>query len=191
MIKKLKKRKYFSLFLMLFLIGTIISIFYYNSLSKEDVLVITSNIKDDSIIKYINNNTIDHLKILSIITLFSLIFIGTPVLFGLIISEGFNLSFRIIFLLKIYKFNGLLYGLIYYLINNGIYLYLLYILYKRVIKVFKKLYSYKFKNETINYYEINSFILRNIGIIIIIFISDFIIYKYGYNLLKLFAFLIK
>ena len=113
------------------------------------------------------------------------------ILIGLIITEGFTFILRILIYYRIYKFKGIFYALIYYFFNNLVYLYLLYVLLKKTALICKKIYKYKFREESFKYDEIFSYLFKSIIIIIIIFISDILIYFYGSNILKLFAFLLK
>lgn len=186
-----KKYKYIKLFLALFIIGCIVGIIYFNNLSNKNVDELVNAIKNENIIFKPINNITNHLKILSVISLFSLIYIGLPLSLGLIISEGFIFFIRINILYQAYKISGIFYGLIYYIVCNLLYIYFLYIIFKRVVIICKKIYKLKLKNESFNFNEILQLLNRNIYIIIIIFISDILIYLYADNILKTFAFLLK
>lgn len=180
------KNKTLKLFIGLFLVGIITSILYFNYLDKDDLNIFIKAIKESNILDKPINNITNHLKILSVITMFSIIFIGFPLCSGLIISEGFDLFFRVLLLYKSYKVKGIIYGVLYYLINNLIYILLLYIIFKRIIIICKKIYKYKIKKEIINLNEIYHLLIKIIYIIIIIFISDLLLYYYGSSLIKVF-----
>lgn len=185
------KHKAFKLFIFLFIIGIILSSIYYLSLDKNEISSIKNNILNNQIFNAVFNNSIDHLKILSIITLFSSVLIGFPLLIGLVIAEGFIFFIRCLILAKIYDNIGFIYGCVHYLINNGLYLIFLYFLYKKILKIFKKLYSHKFKKESLNYLDIYKLMTSSLYIIILIFISDILVYIFGDNILKIFAILPK
>lgn len=186
-----KRNKYLVLFITLFIIGMIISLIYFNSLKKEEINVFINSIKTNDFLSKPINNITNHLKILSVITIFSVIFIGFPICSGLIISEGFDFFFRLIILYKTYKIKGSIYALLYYLINNLIYIMLLYIIFKKIIIICRKIYKYKVKNDNSNISDIYLIIYKIIYLIIFIFISDVIIYLYSSKILNMFAFLLK
>ena len=186
-----RKSKCFKLFILLFLIGIIIGIIYCSNIKKDELKTILESVKSSDIIYKPLNNITDHLKILSVISLFSIIFIGLPISSGLIISEGFTFIFRIYILYKSYKIKGIIYSLIYYLICDGLYIFFLYIIFKRIILMCKKLYRLKIKNESFNSSEIYNILLKILYLIIFIFITDILVYFYADNILKIFAFLIK
>lgn len=186
-----KMSKCFKLFTLLFLIGVIIGTIYCFNIKKDELKTIIDSIKTSNIIYKPLNNITDHLKILSVISLFSIIFIGLPISSGLIISEGFTFIFRVFVLYKSFKIKGIIYSLIYYLICNGLYIFFLYIIFKRIILICKKIYKSKIKNETFNSSEIYNILSKIIFTIILIFISDLLIYFYADYILKIFAFLFK
>ena len=180
-----KTNKYLKVFIILFVIGIFISFIYFNSLNNSDINRFINIIKNNRILFKVENNAIYHLKILSVITIFSILFIGIPIFIGLIIKEGFILFFRVILLYKIYKFKGVIYALLHYITGNLIYLILTYIIFKKIIIIGKKLYLYKFKNQNININEIYNLLLKCIYIIIIIFINDLLIYLYQSNIINI------
>ncbi|MBO4601325.1 MAG: hypothetical protein J5634_03750 [Bacilli bacterium] len=188
MIKRMKKKhsKYFKIYVITFIIGIVIAILFINNLSKNELNTILINIKKHKVLFNINNNSIDHLKILSVILVLSFIYIGMPLFIGLLISESFKISLKIILLTKIFKTRGFIYGVLYNLINGGLFIVLSYFLFKRIIRIFKKLYLNKFKGEILNYNELYNLLIKTIFLIILIFISDLLIYFYGNNVLSIF-----
>lgn len=187
MIKPHKKnKKVIKLFIICFLIGSLISFIFYKNLNKNDLDLILYNIKENEIFFNMENNSINHIKILSICVLFSLIYIGVPILTGLIVGEGFSIFLKILFINKIYKIKGIIYMILYILLNYGFYIFILFIIFKKLINIFKILYKNKLKSEPINYHNIYLNIIRCIFLIIINFIFDYIIYLYGINILNIF-----
>ena len=77
------KNKTLKLFIGLFLVGIITSILYFNYLDKDDLNIFIKAIKESNILDKPINNITNHLKILSVITMFSIIFIGFPLCSGL------------------------------------------------------------------------------------------------------------
>lgn len=178
------KNKIIKLFIICFIIGYILAFLFYYSLDKIELKSLISAVKNSNILFKTSNNIINHLKILSVTVLLTLIFVGVPIFIGLIISEGFKICLRLIILFKIYKLKGIIYGLIYTLINNGIYLLILIFIFKKIIKIAKALYLYKIKKENINFnYLFNNYI-RIITLIIFTLIFDTLIYLYGNYLLN-------
>ena len=188
MIKRMKKKhsKYFKTYVITFIVGIVIAILFINNLNKNELNTILINIKNHKFLFNINNNSIDHIKILSVILVLSFIYIGMPLFIGLLISESFKISLKIILLTKIFKTRGFIYGVLYNLINGGLFIVLSYFLFKKIIRIFKKLYLNKFKGEILNYNELYNLLIKTIFLIILIFISDLLIYFYGNNVLSIF-----
>ena len=179
-------------FIFFILIGILIGFIYFNNINQDDLKVILNNVKNDKLIILNNHSNItDHLKIISLIITFNFIYIGIFLFAGLLICEGFKVTIKSIFFYKIYKFSGLIYYLIYYFITNIIYMIILYIIFKKIIKITKLFYKRHIKGETINYLDIIGETKKTIYYLLIITISDFIIYLNYQNIAKLFAFLIK
>lgn len=179
------KNKLIKVFFICLIIGSLLSLLFYFSLDKKEINSIISAVKDNKILFSVTNNTTNHLKILSVAILLSYFFIGLPLYIGLIISEGFKITLRIVILLNIYKFKGIIYAILYTIINNGIYLVLLTFIFKKIIKITRMLYKNKFKKEVLNYNLLYNYFISAISLVIIIFISDLIIYLYGNNLLNI------
>lgn len=179
------KNKLIKVFFICLIIGSLLSLLFYFSLDKKEINSIISAVKDNKILFSVTNNTTNHLKILSVAILLSYFFIGLPLYIGLIISEGFKITLRIVILLKIYKFRGIIYAILYTIINNGIYLVLLTFIFKKIIKITRMLYKNKFKKEVLNYNLLYNYFISAISLVIIIFISDLIIYLYGNSLLNI------
>lgn len=187
----IKKNKYLKFFIMFYVLGIIISIFYFYNIDKDKINIIVTSIKENNLLLNPINNIINHLKILSVTSLFTMIFIGIPIFIGLIISEGFISFFRFIVLYKTYKMKGIIFGLIYYILNNLFYIIFLYIIFRKLIILAKKIYRLIIKKENINFSEIYNILHSIIYIIIIIFIIDSLTFFYTPKILKIFAFLLK
>lgn len=187
----LLKNKSFKFFIICLLIGFLLSIIYYFSLKANELKTILDSINNSNPFFYIINNSIEHIKILSLVVLLSYIYIGFPLFIGLIISEGFKIFIKFIFMYKLYKFKGTMYIILYTLLHDLIYLIILYFILKRLFILFKYLYKYKIKNEVLNYNQIYNNLIRLIFFIIINFIYDYFLYLYGTNILKIFRHICK
>lgn len=185
------KLKIINIFILCFIIGLVISILFYNHFSKKELIILINNVKEKNIFSKVNNNIIDHLKILSVILVLSFIYIGIPLFIGYIISIFFKISFKLIIITKIYKLKGLIYGLLYILITEGFFIFIMYYFFKKILKLVKYIYSIKNKKDLINYNELYSILIKTIVLIIIIFISDIIIGIYGNHFLNLINFICK
>ncbi len=100
----LLKNKSFKFFIICLLIGFLLSIIYYFSLKSSELKTVLDSINNNNPFFYIINNSIEHIKVLSLIVLLSYIYIGFPLFIGLIISEGFKIFIKFIFMYKLYKF---------------------------------------------------------------------------------------
>lgn len=189
--KKLKTNKKIKLFIILFIFGIILGFIYINHFNKKELINISNCIKNNKCNLIITNNAINHIKLLSFVTLFSYIYIGVLFLFGTIISEGFIFVLRILIYYKIKHMKGLLYALIYYFLNNILYLILLFILFKKIINIVKQIYIYRKKKEISRLNIVLDNVIRSIFIILLIFGTDLLIYNFFPKILKLFAFLLK
>lgn len=185
------KNKIIKLFIICFLIGALISFIYFKNISKEDLNIIINNIKENELFFNVNSNAFDHLKLLSLILLFSLMFIGMPIFVGLIVGESFSLLIRFFFAYKAYKFKGVIYILLLTIFDYGIYIFILYLLFRLINKIIYTLYKYKIKNEIINYNQIYLYLKRGMYLIIINLIYDYLLCLYGIHLLKLFRYICK
>lgn len=186
-----KKNKYIKLFIFLFLIGASLSYIYFNTINHDKLDILIKSVTESNILLKPINNITDHFKILSLITLFSMIFIGVPICMGLVISEGFTFFFRIILLYKAYKIKGIFYALIYYVLNNVFFVLITYIIFRKIIYIAKRIYKYKFKNENFNFNEIYNVLIKIIYLIVFMFIIDALTYLNVGKLLNIFAFLLK
>ena len=178
--------KILKLYLVCLLIGIIIGFLFYFNLNTNEIESLIISIKQNKVLFKTCNNAINHLKIMSVILVLSYFFIGIPLFIGLLITESFKITLRLIILSKIYRFKGIIYGLLYTIFNNGIYIILLIFILKKLLKIVKILYKNKIKKENINYASLYSNFINVISLTILIFISDLLIYMYGNNILNLF-----
>ncbi|MBE6154202.1 MAG: hypothetical protein E7163_01325 [Firmicutes bacterium] len=187
----LKNNKmYIKFILILLFLGFLIGLILYSKLDNSNVL---NELKNITIL--LKNNKINfiltHSVTIIVLIATSLVIIGLFLFPVYIIYEGISISYCIISFASIYKFNGILYGFMYSFFTKGIFLVLLAILYKKILKLFKLLLHY-FKNKNIN--EIKNVIISNIKCILIqiflIFLNDLIIYLFINKVLSWLAFII-
>lgn len=190
-LNKNRNNKLIKLFIIFLLIGLVLGFLYYINLDKEKTNELINILINKNNLYKPNNNAIDHLKILSVVFSFSLIYIGIIILLGHILSISFINVIKFILFYKKYKIKGTLFYLIYFILNEGIYIFLLYYFYKKIIKIIKNIYIIKKKGDTNKLSILFNDIFRVIFLIIIIFIIDFISYNILSKTIKLFAFLLK
>ena len=183
------KNKKIKLFILCLLIGFVIATLYFCSLNKNDLDLMLLRIKEsDTFFNPINTST-DNIKILSLIILFSFIYVGFILFLGLLITEGFKIFLKSLFIYKIYKFKGVMYLLLYTIINNLMYFIILYFIFRRIINVFSILYKYRFKNENINYNLLYNNLIKLIFLVIINFIIDYVLYLNGISIINFLRYL--
>lgn len=175
--------------LMLLITSIIIGIYLY--LSKEQLI---KNSINEELIKMINNlnntkqnNIINHLLIMLILSSLSLIIIGLPIILIYFIYEGISIGFLLSSFIHYSPIKGLLFGTIFILVSKTIYiLILIYFLtntYKYTKNFLKRLKTPK--NDLI----VNQ-LIKIIFIIIITIINDTVLYYLGNKIILLFKFII-
>lgn len=189
-IKLNKKILIFTLSLML--IGIILGIVYYLLQSKGIKLVITNelvNIKE--VINNSKNNILFHFLVITIVFLLGFIIIGIPFILFYLFYEAMSLGFLIAIFTSNYGFKGLLFSLLFILINKFIYLLILSYISLNSLKTSKNiLKSFILKtNDTINNLIRNN-ISKYLIIILINLVNDLLILFIGSRILKLFIFLV-
>ncbi|MDD4187443.1 MAG: stage II sporulation protein M [Bacilli bacterium] len=185
--------KYLIKFLLsLLIIGVLVGIYVY---LKQPNLVKTSIINEltmlNDILKNTNqNNFIYHILLLSLIIFLSIIIIGLPFILFYLFYEGISIGFLIASFFHYQKISGLLYSLIFTLINKLIiYVALIYILIITINYSKKVVLSIKRKDYKI-YEYLFTHLVRMIFICLIILIYDIFIYFFGNKILLYFIFLL-
>lgn len=180
-------KRYFKRVFILLLLGILIGFFL---IKKLDTKLILENLQE--IASYLDTNKINfltsHLITILLLLLGSLTIVGFLLFPICFIYEGICIAFILISFTSVFKLKGLLYSLIYILITKGLYIFLLVLVFKRLI-AFGKIIISKEKKE---YKLILTKNIKIIGIyIMIIFFNDLILYLFGNKILAFFLFLIK
>lgn len=175
----------------LFILGILIGLYIYiiqPDVTKSSIISELSNLS--TTLKTNQNNFIFHLIILSVLTILSLFIIGIPLMLFYLFYEGISIGFLIAGFIHYKKISGLIYGLVFILVNKIVfYLILIYIL-VNALKFSKKLYK-ALKNKDYKVYELVFLqLLKNGFVFIIIIIFDVFIYFFGNKILAYFLFLL-
>ncbi len=135
------------------------------------------------------NGILYHVLILSSLLISSFLIIGIPLSIFFLFYNGFSVGFIIASLTNIFSTKGLIYGIIYVLITKGLFILLLLLFIKSLIKIsgiiLDKVINKKNIKERIYY-----LIIRCIVIIGIILLIDILLYFFGVTILNIFNFLI-
>lgn len=184
--------KYIIKFLIsLFIIGILIGLYIY---IKEPTIIKTGILNElESITTLLSkkqNNIIYHIILLSILILLSIIILGIPLILFYFFYEGVSIGFLLGSLIHYKKISGLLFGIIFIIINKLlIYIALIYILVVS-ITYSKKIYI-SFKRKDYKIYEYSfTHLVKLFFIFIIIIISDIFIYFFANKILLHFSFLL-
>ena len=178
--------------LSLLIVGILVGIYIY---LKQPTLIKTSVINELSILKDLlktthQNNFIYHLLLLSIIIFLSIIILGFPIILFYLFYEGVSIGFLITGFFHYQKVSGLLYSLIFILINKLIiYICLIYILINTINYSKKVILSIKRKDYKI-YEYLFTHIVRMIFVSLVIFAYDIFIYFFGNKIMAYFIFLL-
>lgn len=128
-----KNKKYLKIVSIILLIGLIVGIFYYFSLS--------SNIKEDisnTLLNYKNfryNAIVKDLVVMSFLLVTSIFIIGIPCGFFYLFYESLSIGFLLSIFTVNFKITGLIYILLYILINKIIVLILMLFFIKKIINI--------------------------------------------------------
>lgn len=189
----IRHSKAFKFILTLIIIGLITGIIFYLNLSKETKeSIITALIQvNDNISTTRQNNIIFHLFIISIFVLSSLTLILFPITLFYLFYEILSYGFILTYYLSNFKLGGLLYSIIYFILNKALFLiiliYISLISYKLITKIIKSLT----KKDNISVRELYQNYFSKILISTIIMLCfDIFTYFFGNKILSLFQFLL-
>lgn len=174
---------------MLFITSILVGIYLY--LSKEKLIKESINTE---LIKMINNlditrqnNILNHLLIMIVISVLSLTIIGLPVILIYFLYEGVSIGFLLSSFINYSPIKGMLFGTIFIIISKIIYIAILIYLLTNTLKYTKSfLKRLKMtKNELI----INQ-VIKIIFCITITLINDIILYFIGNKIITIFKFIL-
>ncbi len=134
MIKMISNNKKYLIFVgIILLIGFISGIIYYNLLTNSIKESISNTIINYNNFRY--NGIIKDLIITSLLLVTSFFIIGIPLSLFYLFYEGLSLGLVFNIFLVNFKFNGLLYSLIYFLINKFLVLFIMVFFIKKIISI--------------------------------------------------------
>ena len=114
-------------------LGVIIGFFYYQFLSSDTKLSIINTIKDANVLQ--NNGIIKDLIIMSLLLVMSFLIIGMPFSIFYLFYEGISNGFIISIFLDAFNLPGLIFILLYILVNNILILFLMVIFVRKLINI--------------------------------------------------------
>lgn len=175
--------------LMLLIISTLIGIYFY--LSKEKIIKESINTELIKMIDNLNitkqNNIINHLLILIILSVLSLTIIGLPVIIIYFIYEGISIGFLLSSFINYSPIKGFLFGSIFIIISKTIYILILIYLLTNTLKYTK---SFAKRLKTSKNDIITNQLTKAVFCITIILINDIILYFLGNKIILLFKFIL-
>jgi len=186
----LKHKNYLKFIVIILLLGLLTGIIYYSLLNNE----IKDNIAE-TLLNYNNyryNGIIKDLIIMSLLLVTSLFVIGIPCSLFYLFYESLSIGFLISIFFASFKFSGLLYILIYILINRVLLLILMIIFVRKVINISRYIIGFFiYRKET----QIGNKIILNfeksIYIIIFVLIINIFLYFFSSSIFSNLAFLLK
>jgi len=188
-----RNSKVFKFALTFIIISLLTGIVLYLNLNKEtkdlimnSLLTLNDNLKDVR-----QNNVIYHLFIMSSFVLLSLTLFLYPLTLFYIFYEILSFGFVLAYYGCVFNIGGIIYELIYFLINKA--LFLLVLIYISIIsyKLIKKIIKSLINKEKISVRELYSNFFKKILICsAFILITDIFVYFFGNKILSLFQFLL-
>jgi len=188
-----RNSKVFKFALTFIIISLLTGIVLYLNLNKEtkdlimnSLLTLNDNLKDVR-----QNNVIYHLFIMSSFVLLSLTLFLYPLTLFYIFYEILSFGFVLAYYGCVFNIGGIIYELIYFLINKA--LFLLVLIYISIIsyKLIKKILKSLINKENISVSELYSNFFKKILICsAFILITDIFVYFFGNKILSLFQFLL-
>lgn len=188
-----RNSKVFKFLITLIIIGLLTGIIFYLNLSTEtknsiinSLVNINENIKTTK-----QNNIIFHLFIISSFVLVSLTLVLYPLTIFYLFYEILSFGFILTYYLSNYGVGGLLYSLIYFLLNKAVFIMILTYLSIISFKLIKTIIRALTNKENISVRELyHNYFLKIIICTSFILIIDIFIYFFGNKILSLFQFLL-
>lgn len=174
---------------MLFITSILVGIYLY--LSKEKLIKESINTE---LIKMINNlditrqnNILNHLLIMIIISVLSLTIIGLPVILIYFLYEGVSIGFLLSSFINYSPIKGMLFGTIFIIISKIIYITILIYLLTNTLKYTK---SFLKRLKTAKNELIINQVIKILFCITITLINDIILYFIGNKIITIFKFIL-
>lgn len=157
--KKFKSKKIFFSFLILFLIGLALGLFFIYYISETDKIILSKEFEeyfylyDKGSFNYFKG-FLDSFKInftyLTIIWSSGILFLFFPIVYFIVFYKGFLIGFLISSFISIYKIKGILYSFIFIFPHEIINVVLLFMISVISIKFARKIFMKAKNNESIN-----------------------------------------
>lgn len=179
-------------FSIIFTIGIIIGFIFLIYLEESSKELISLNINEwlQSLSTSHINSILEHIIILSTLTILSIFVIGLPLIIFFVFYNGFSIGFLLMSLIEIFGIKGLIYGLIYLIITKGIYLFFLTIFILALIKIIILIIKRLIWHQKMNKNLLVTYCKRILICIGVIILSDIILYFGGTKLISIFNFLL-
>ena len=185
----LKNKKYLIFMLSIVLIGLIVGIIYYISQSIDVKNRIISIISNYDSFKY--NAIFKDLIIMSILLVSSFLVIGIPLALFYLFYEGVSIGFLISIFLASFKIKGLIYLLLFLLVNKCLSFLLIFLFIQKIINIGRYVIGLIiYKNETVIKEKVIQNFISSLSYIIIIFILNIFLYFLSSFLFKHLSFLL-
>ena len=186
-ISSFKKQKYLKAFLFLSIFSFILSFFLFMKLNNTVMLNEIGKLPE-FISKTHLNFFFMHFFLLFVIFLLSLTGLSIIVLPIYLVFEEICIFYNIFSFTYLYSFTGFLFSLIYIILTKAVYLYFIFLIFKKLINITKHFLS-NINNKTSYPYKAQ---FKKIGfLIILIFLNDMFLYFWGSFILSKFLFLLK
>lgn len=189
----IRNSKILKFLITLIIIGLLSGIIFYLNLSTEtkDIIINSLVNLNENLTTTNQNNIIFHLFIISAFVLISLTLILYPVTLFYILYEIFSFGFILAYYFNNFGVGGLLYSLIYFILNKAFFLIILIYISVVSFQLIKKIINSLRKKDNIGVRELyqNYFLKIIISASFMLFL-DIIIYFLGNKILSLFQFLL-
>ena len=182
-----KNKRYFNFILVIFLIGILSGIIYFQFLNHETKNEIIETIK---LYKTFNSNyIIKDLIVMSVILVSSFFVIGLPIVIFYYFYECLSFGFIFNVFIVTFKLKGIIYSLIYIILNRFIYLILMILFIKKIINISSLVIGLLINKNNNNIKIINNF-KNAIYIILFVLIINIVIYFISPIVLEKLSFLL-
>lgn len=185
--------KVFKFIITLIIIGLISGFILYLNLSKEtkEIIINTLTNINNNLKNTRQNNIIFHLSIISIFVLISLTLFLYPLTIFYIFYETLSFGFILAYYTSNFNVCGIIYSIIYFLINKALFLSILIYIVVTSYKLIKKILKSIINKDNISVRDLYQNYFKKILLcIIIILIYDIIVYFLGNKILSIFQFLL-
>lgn len=185
-----RNKKYFMFILVIVLLGFLVGIFYYHFLNNDMQNKIINTVNSISYLS--NNNILKDLIVMSSLLILSFLIIGLPLSIFYIFYESLSIGFMINTFFISFKVKGLIYILLYILINKLIPFILIIIFIRKIINISRLVIGYFiYKKDAVIKEKLIINFQNSLYIIVFVFIINIILYFISPIIFKGMSFLLK